>query len=109
MVISGNYPTIIPLFNGYITLQKELTSVRGLVKATNKLLDIKFMHTKITAEKVLCEPNFPWATVLQSNGTCQEPTGPSKQPIRARNLGHVTGYKPIRDQYFPVRSVSGTC
>eukprot|EP00116_Pleurobrachia_bachei_P010546 sb/3470808/ len=30
----------------------------------------------------------------------QEPTGTSKQPIRARNLDHVTGYQPIRDQYF---------
>ena len=34
----------------------------------------------------------------------QEPTEPSKQPIRARYLGHVTGYQPIRDQYFLVRS-----
>ena len=25
---------------------------------------------------------------------------PSKQPIRTRYLGHVTGYKPIRNQYF---------
>ena len=24
----------------------------------------------------------------------------SKQPIRTRYLGHVTGYQPIRDQYF---------
>ena len=25
--------------------------------------------------------------------------------MRARYLGHVTGYKPIRDQYFLIRSV----
>ena len=25
-----------------------------------------------------------------------------KQPIRTRYLGHVTGYQPIRDQYFPI-------
>ena len=31
-----------------------------------------------------------------------------KQPIRARILGHVTGYQPIRDQYFLIRSVSVT-
>ena len=31
-----------------------------------------------------------------------------KQPIRTRNLGHVTGYQPIRDQYFLVRSVPGS-
>ena len=30
----------------------------------------------------------------------QEPTGPSKQPIRTRCLGHVTGYQPISDQYL---------
>eukprot|EP00116_Pleurobrachia_bachei_P016545 sb/3476807/ len=29
----------------------------------------------------------------------------SKQPIRARYLGHVTGYQPIRDQYFLIGSV----
>ena len=26
--------------------------------------------------------------------------GPSKQPMRSRYLGHVTGYQPIMDQYF---------
>ena len=35
----------------------------------------------------------------------QEHTEPSKQPTRTRYLGHVTGYQPIRDQYFLVRSV----
>eukprot|EP00116_Pleurobrachia_bachei_P003357 sb/3463619/ len=29
----------------------------------------------------------------------------SKQPIRTRCLGHVTGYQPFRDQYFLIRSV----
>eukprot|EP00116_Pleurobrachia_bachei_P017506 sb/3477768/ len=27
------------------------------------------------------------------------------RPIRTRYLCHVTGYQPIRDQYFPIRSV----
>ena len=36
----------------------------------------------------------------------QEPADTSKQPIRTY-LGHVTGYQPIRDQYFLVRSVHG--
>eukprot|EP00116_Pleurobrachia_bachei_P006244 sb/3466506/ len=31
-----------------------------------------------------------------------EPTDPSKQPIRTRYLGHVTGYQPIGDQNFAV-------
>ena len=35
----------------------------------------------------------------------QEPTEPSKQPIKTRYLGHVTGYQPIRDQHFLVWSV----
>eukprot|EP00116_Pleurobrachia_bachei_P012958 sb/3473220/ len=30
---------------------------------------------------------------------------PKQQPIRTRYLGHVTGYQPIRDQYFSIRSV----
>eukprot|EP00116_Pleurobrachia_bachei_P015186 sb/3475448/ len=32
----------------------------------------------------------------------------SKQPIRTRYLDHVTGYRPIRDQYFLIRSVPGS-
>ena len=35
----------------------------------------------------------------------QEPTEFRKQPIRTRYSGHVTGYQPIRDQYFLIRSV----
>eukprot|EP00116_Pleurobrachia_bachei_P015562 sb/3475824/ len=35
----------------------------------------------------------------------QEPTDTSKQPIKTRYLDHVTGYQPIRDQYFLIRSV----
>eukprot|EP00116_Pleurobrachia_bachei_P013659 sb/3473921/ len=36
-----------------------------------------------------------------------EPTDTSKRPIRNRYLGHLTGYQPIRDQYFLIRSVPG--
>eukprot|EP00116_Pleurobrachia_bachei_P015444 sb/3475706/ len=35
----------------------------------------------------------------------QGPTDTSKQPIRTRYLGDVTGYQPIRDQYFLIRPV----
>eukprot|EP00116_Pleurobrachia_bachei_P015705 sb/3475967/ len=31
-----------------------------------------------------------------------------KQPIRTRYLGHVTGYQPIRGQYF-LNSISSSC
>ena len=40
--------------------------------------------------------------------TDQEPTEFRKQPIRTGHLGHVTGYQPIRDQYFLIRSVPAT-
>ena len=35
----------------------------------------------------------------------QQLNRPSKLPIRTRYLGHVTGYQPIRDQHFLIRSV----
>eukprot|EP00116_Pleurobrachia_bachei_P017116 sb/3477378/ len=31
--------------------------------------------------------------------------GGTQKPIRTRYLDHVTGYQPIRDQYFLIRSV----
>ena len=34
-----------------------------------------------------------------------ETTRFSKQPIRTRYFGHVTGYQPIRDQHSLIRSV----
>ena len=33
----------------------------------------------------------------EQEGGGQEPTDTSKQPIRTRYLGHVTGYHPIKD------------
>eukprot|EP00116_Pleurobrachia_bachei_P013419 sb/3473681/ len=38
-------------------------------------------------------PNTQYTTLLTENR-------PSKQPIKTRYLGQVTGYQPIRDQYF---------
>eukprot|EP00116_Pleurobrachia_bachei_P005399 sb/3465661/ len=43
-----------------------------------------------------------------SERTTSEPTETSELPIRTRSLGHVTGYQPIRDQYFLIRSVPET-
>ena len=34
-----------------------------------------------------------------------EEEGQCKQPIKTRYLGHVTGYQPIRDQFFLIRQV----
>eukprot|EP00116_Pleurobrachia_bachei_P018154 sb/3478416/ len=49
--------------------------------------------------KGFCPGN--WKQLVQD----QEPTDTSKQPNRTRYLGHVTGYQPIRDQYFLIWSV----
>ena len=52
------------------------------------------------------QPPFTGTSIynlVSTIGKCsliQEPTESSKQPIRAGHLGHVTGYQPIRDQYF---------
>ena len=45
-----------------------------------------------------------WQTYRHYDKLIQEPTS-SKKPIRTRYLGQVTGYQPIRDQYFLIRSV----
>ena len=37
----------------------------------------------------------------------QEPTDTNQQPFRTRYLVHVTGYQPIRDQYFLVTGKLG--
>eukprot|EP00116_Pleurobrachia_bachei_P012150 sb/3472412/ len=47
----------------------------------------------------MAEHHF-YRRVGNSLSNCQEPTETSKQPIRTHYLGHVTGYQPIRDQYF---------
>eukprot|EP00116_Pleurobrachia_bachei_P008640 sb/3468902/ len=60
-------------------------------------------------EVVFKEPKLDWVLGTDFQITVyirfispqqQEPTRPSKQPMRTRYLGHVTGYQPIRDQYF---------
>ena len=40
-----------------------------------------------------------WPSII---GVCvyQQPTGSSKQQIRTRYLGHVTGHQLIKDQHF---------
>eukprot|EP00116_Pleurobrachia_bachei_P014469 sb/3474731/ len=45
---------------------------------------------------------------LNCLGTNLEPSETSKQPLTTRYLGHETGYQPIRDQYFLIRSFPGT-
>eukprot|EP00116_Pleurobrachia_bachei_P010399 sb/3470661/ len=56
-----------------------------------------------------CRNLAPWGTfiilLILRNIIRQEQTETSKQPIRTRYLGHVTGYQPIRRQYSLIRSV----
>eukprot|EP00116_Pleurobrachia_bachei_P012398 sb/3472660/ len=48
-------------------------------------------------------PVLPNSVVLSwLNGTLKIRNRP-KQPTKTRYLGHVTGYQPIRDQYFLIR------
>eukprot|EP00116_Pleurobrachia_bachei_P007089 sb/3467351/ len=49
-----------------------------------------------TGEYYVSSGHLSWARWLE--GTDRRDT--SKQPIRTRYLDHVTGYQPIRDQYF---------
>eukprot|EP00116_Pleurobrachia_bachei_P003080 sb/3463342/ len=64
----------------------------------------------ITMQEKTCTKTGSVGTLLehcQMKVRFQEPTYTSKRPIRTRYLGHVTGtgYQPIRDQYFLIRSV----
>eukprot|EP00116_Pleurobrachia_bachei_P017006 sb/3477268/ len=46
------------------------------------------------------ETKQPIRTHVMLSNKIIEPAETSKQPIRTRYLGHVTGYQQIRDQYF---------
>ena len=41
-----------------------------------------------------------YSPLLSSSSERRGKFGSSNQPIRTRYLGHVTGYQPIRDEYF---------
>eukprot|EP00116_Pleurobrachia_bachei_P016258 sb/3476520/ len=61
------------------------------------------LNLKPSRSKIFSRIPSP-GSVRQGNGNMyQEPTETSKQPIRTRYLGHVTGYQPIRDRYFLIR------
>ena len=45
-------------------------------------------------------PTHQTVCVVVGRGQMRIKFAQGKQPIRARYLGHVTGYRPIRDQYF---------
>eukprot|EP00116_Pleurobrachia_bachei_P004072 sb/3464334/ len=64
-----------------------------------------YLCTERKAHHIIAEREDQTRERLQTH---QEPTDTSKQPIRTRYLGQVTGYQPIRDQYVLIRSVPET-
>eukprot|EP00116_Pleurobrachia_bachei_P012258 sb/3472520/ len=68
----------------------------------NETVYLHDTHTNIKHMNIIIKTHQSGFVVVTSH---QEPIDTSKQPIRTRYLGHVTGYQPIRDQYFLVRSV----
>eukprot|EP00116_Pleurobrachia_bachei_P005031 sb/3465293/ len=72
-----------------------------------KVVSAEYLLELLTAVYLCCctaPPQYNFLQLLLIY-IYQEPTETSKQPIRARYLGHVTGYQPIRDQHFLIRSV----
>eukprot|EP00116_Pleurobrachia_bachei_P004843 sb/3465105/ len=73
------------------------------------------LRTKLSEHTVENKMGFSAAVQVQrlmkltvdssSAANAMEPTDTSKRSIRTRYLGHVTGYQPIRIQYFLIRSV----
>ena len=84
--------------NNTLILRSSLRSSmieRTLTLATDSL-------TEGDAGKYICVASNPLGNCSYTiEITAQDPRSVTsgKEPIRARHLGHVTGYQPIRDQY----------
>eukprot|EP00116_Pleurobrachia_bachei_P004131 sb/3464393/ len=86
---------------------------------TTVTVQCKENHVLLGNEVTTCLESGEWSeAILPVCKKCtsiplrQEPTDTSKQPIRTRYLGHVTGYQPIRDEFLPGSiplSISGRC
>eukprot|EP00116_Pleurobrachia_bachei_P004372 sb/3464634/ len=104
-------------FNSDVSRRQK--DVRGVPDGNDKLRIGKHHITQISNLKralhitargaIQSIRHLPGATgddgVKLNINSIKEPTDTSKQPIRARYLGQVTGYQPIRDQYFLIRWV----
>ena len=64
------------------------------------LVVIKVLASKVKWKGRVENPQDP-----EQNANVYQILKSSKQPIRTRYFDHVTGYQPIGDQYFMVRSV----
>ena len=60
--------------------------------------------THLAVRSTGCLLDIQDSVLTKKTGTSQELTESNKPPIRTRYLGHVTGYQPIRHQYFLIRS-----
>eukprot|EP00116_Pleurobrachia_bachei_P015766 sb/3476028/ len=74
----------------------------GLVKSTSKLLN-SFTAQAVTMVTMYDNYGNHGRELVIGRGDT------SKQPIRTRCSGHMTGSQPIRDQYFLIRSVPSYC
>ena len=63
--------------------------------------------THLAVRSTGCLLDIQDSVLTKKTGTSQELTESNKPPIRTRYLGHVTGYQPIRHQYFLVQTVPG--
>eukprot|EP00116_Pleurobrachia_bachei_P015671 sb/3475933/ len=90
------------------TLNKTIKHHKQIIPQVNAV-DSEFMmglqkdSERLEAINVsLIQADHPCCIFASGNkkSLLKEPTEPSKQPIRTRYLGHVTGYQPMRDQYF---------
>eukprot|EP00116_Pleurobrachia_bachei_P005857 sb/3466119/ len=88
-----NYPTV------YVSSKVNFTHV--IIHQDGLITRIRGVVCGTVVYRTTCQDMLD----LVKQNFKQGPTETSKQPIRTRYLGHLTGYQPIRDQYFLIRSV----
>eukprot|EP00116_Pleurobrachia_bachei_P015440 sb/3475702/ len=81
----------------------------GHVTCYQPIKDQYFLIRSVPVRSVISQSGTGTSLLKQTQSTAhQDSTETSKQPIRTLYLGHVTGYQPIRDEYFLIRSVLTT-
>eukprot|EP00116_Pleurobrachia_bachei_P010550 sb/3470812/ len=96
-----NFQSLHPVFEllSYGSMHRYASSVLAANEFSNLTLTCKPDEYCMYKEgEDYLNITFPGAA--EEIGSLQKPTESSKQPVRTRYLGHVTGYQPIRDQYF---------
>eukprot|EP00116_Pleurobrachia_bachei_P000285 sb/3460547/ len=89
--------------SGGVTATRYLGHVTGYQPIKDQYFLIRSVHvagyTAIHSIQEAGVRHLARIRFLKRRSVSLEPTKISKQPIRTRCLGHVTGYQPIRDQY----------